>query len=235
MGIIGALDTFFFEARDLTLLSTFLRLAIAAILGGLVGMERGRHGRAAGMRTHILVCLGASLTALVGIYTARILGYSTDPLRVGAQVISGIGFLGAGTILIKDRFQVTGLTTAAGLWATAAVGLSIGIGFYAGGITATIFVLLANKFLPCFERYISHASTGGHLYVEVESSKICEVIEKISNQYQMDNLQVIPAKSGTTGIIGLEFEIFGVHRNELAQICQKLMENSGVSFAIETI
>ena len=103
---------------------SLLKIAIAMVVGGVLGMERGKQGRAAGMRTHILVCMGAALTAMTGVYATEVLGFGTDPMRISAQVISGIGFLGVGTILIKGRFQITGLTTAAGIWTTAGVGLA---------------------------------------------------------------------------------------------------------------
>lgn len=90
---------------------------MAALLGGIIGYERERHGRAAGLRTHILVCIGSATAVIGGLYVAYQLGFSNDPLRAGAQVISGIGFLGAGTILTRNGDHVIGLTTAAGLWA----------------------------------------------------------------------------------------------------------------------
>ena len=88
---------------ELNVWSTAFRVFLAVLLGGLIGLERGHHGRAAGLRTHILVCLGAAMAALVGLYTVSVLGFSSDPMRVGAQVISGIGFLGVGTIIIRNR------------------------------------------------------------------------------------------------------------------------------------
>ena len=100
--------------QENNLLSTVVRLLLAAVLGGLIGTERGAKGRAAGMRTHIIVCIGAAMTALVGLYTTDVLGQSSDPMRLSAQVISGIGFLGGGMILIRGRHRITGLTTAAG-------------------------------------------------------------------------------------------------------------------------
>ena len=122
----------------------FLRLFLAAILGGFVGLEREAHGRAAGLRTHILVCVGATLIMLTGVNLAMSSQYSSniDPFRMAAQVVSGIGFLGAGTI-IRFRASVKGLTTAASLWAVAAVGLSIGSGFYKGAFFATALVLIS--------------------------------------------------------------------------------------------
>ena len=120
-------------------LSVTVRLLLALIMGGLIGMERGRHGRAAGMRTHILVCVGSCMTALVGIYIMSI-NPGENITRIAAQVISGIGFLGAGTIVVTKHNQIKGLTTAAGLWACAAVGLSLGIGFYEAALVSGIAV-----------------------------------------------------------------------------------------------
>ena len=132
--------------------SVTVRVLLAAVLGGLVGSERGRRGRAAGMRTHVLVCLGAAMTSMVGLYSAEVLGFTNDPLRVSAQVISGIGFLGAGTIMTRNHAQITGLTTAAGLWATASLGLCIGTGFYGGVLAAFLVILVTMVALPSLER-----------------------------------------------------------------------------------
>ena len=127
--------------RELNIWSVMLRLTVAMAFGGLIGMERGKKRRAAGFRTYMLVCLGAALTMLLSQYeygmltsawsqTASQLGIRTDVSRFGAQVINGIGFLGAGTIIVTGRQEVKGLTTAAGLWASACMGLAIGAGFY---------------------------------------------------------------------------------------------------------
>ena len=110
--------------HDLNATSTIFRLVLAAILAGIVGMERETHGRVAGFRTHILVGVGSAMAVMVGFYAYEMLDMSTDPLRVGAQVLSGIGFLGAGTILVKSTSKVTGLTTAACLWCMASIGLA---------------------------------------------------------------------------------------------------------------
>ena len=105
--------------REFNVASIAIRLILALLIGSVIGLERGKQGRAAGMRTHILVSIGSCLTVMIGIYVSTALGFSSDPMRVSAQVVSGIGFLGVGSILLKGRFQITGLTTAAGLWATA--------------------------------------------------------------------------------------------------------------------
>ncbi|EOD00617.1 MgtC/SapB family protein [Caldisalinibacter kiritimatiensis] len=120
-----------------------LRLFLSIILSGLIGLERETVKRPAGFRTHILVCVGSTLIMLVGIYIFEIFRFQTklDPARLGAQVISGIGFLGAGTI-IKEGNTVKGLTTAAGLWAVACIGLAVGAGFYIGAIITSLLALV---------------------------------------------------------------------------------------------
>ena len=124
------------------ILSVFSRSILSVIIGGLIGSERARHGRAAGMRTHILVCLGSALTSMMSAYVSQILGNGGDILRIPAQVISGIGFLGAGCILVNGN-KVRGLTTAAGLWTTACVGLATGMGYFFVSVTMTVFMLIA--------------------------------------------------------------------------------------------
>lgn len=132
-----------------------LRLAMAAFLGGIIGFERERLSWAAGLRTHMLVCLGATLIMLVSQYAFHSVVYqgliALDPSRVAAQVVSGIGFLGAGTILFLKN-AIRGLTTAASLWAVAAVGLAVGGGLYLPAISATLLILLILAGLKPIER-----------------------------------------------------------------------------------
>ena len=123
----------------------FIRLIIAAVLGGIIGLEREKLNRPAGVRTHMIVCLGSCLIMLLGEYMHEI-DNTIDITRLGAQVVSGIGFLGAGAIL-KDGFSVRGLTTAATLWVVACVGLAVGGGFYSAGILTTIIVYSSLHFL----------------------------------------------------------------------------------------
>lgn len=137
-----------------------VRLAIACLLGGLIGIERERNRHPAGLRTHILVCVGATLVMLCNIYIFdKYKGLTNvDPARFGAQVISGIGFLGAGTI-IKEGPSIRGLTTAASLWAVACLGIAIGLGFYAGAILTTSFVLIILIIFSKFE-YLFYGKSG---------------------------------------------------------------------------
>ena len=131
------------DIHEINMLSISLRLFLAVVFGGIIGLNRAMTKRPAGFRTHILVCLGATLVMITNQYMTDILSYGTDPARLGAQVITGVGFLGAGTILMRGDKKVEGLTTAAGLWACACIGLALGIGFYAAAITATVLVFLS--------------------------------------------------------------------------------------------
>ena len=134
------------ELREVTYLAIALRVVLAVVLGGLLGLERGLKNRPAGLRTYMLVCTGACLIMLTNQYVCQVFG-TGDPTRMAAQVVSGIGFLGAGTIIVTKHSQIKGLTTAAGLWTAAGVGLALGVGFYeaalAGGAAAfTVMTLL---------------------------------------------------------------------------------------------
>ena len=147
-----------------------IRLVLAVICGGIIGIERERKRRPAGFRTHILICLGASLTTLTSQYLYLELMLFTDLARLGAQVIAGIGFIGAGTIIVTKRRQVKGLTTAAGLWTSAIVGLAIGAGFIEAALIATAFILLAEILLARIEYFLMASAKTINLYVEYKDN-----------------------------------------------------------------
>lgn len=134
-----------------------LRLVLSAIIGGLIGMEREANNRPAGLRTHILVTIGSSLIMLISIDGFNNLSSTADPARLAAQVVSGIGFLGAGTILRQGN-SVKGLTTAASLWVCAGIGLAIGGGYYLGALVTCIIVLFSLTNLGAFENNILNKS-----------------------------------------------------------------------------
>lgn len=147
--------------------TVLVRLVLAMFFGGVIGLEGARKGRPAGFRTYMLVCLGAALTMLLGQYEVT-LGVKVDVARFGAQVINGIGFLGAGTIIVTGKQEVKGLTTAAGLWASACVGLAIGAGFYECVILAFILVFLVVRVLPFLEDLIVNNLRDMNLHVEYD-------------------------------------------------------------------
>ena len=151
--------------RDLTPLSMLLRLLIACVCGGVVGYSRGKYHRPAGIRTHVLVCLGAASTVLMSQFCIETLGIGGDALRVPAQVVSGIGFLGAGSIM-KNRNHVTGLTTAAGLWATAGMGLCAGAGYLECAVIICLIIYLT--LVPLYKLDAMHVKTAHALTVYME-------------------------------------------------------------------
>ena len=133
------------ELREVTYLAVILRIVVAVIFGGIIGLERGMKNRPAGLRTYMLVCVGACLVMLTNQYLFQVT-QTGDPMRLGAQVVSGIGFLGAGTIVVTKHNQIKGLTTAAGLWSAAGVGLALGVGFYEAAVAAGFAVFFVKTF-----------------------------------------------------------------------------------------
>ena len=153
--------------REITLLSVALRVVTAVIVGGLIGIERGMKNRPAGLRTYMVVCLGACLIMLTNQYVNQVFG-TGDPVRMGAQVVSGIGFLGAGTIIVTRRNQIKGLTTAAGLWAAAGVGLALGVGFYEAAIIGGVAIFTVMTLLQKMDNKMHRNAKVLEVYVELE-------------------------------------------------------------------
>ena len=224
--------------QEFNAVSIAVRIFLAMVVGGLIGIERGKQGRAAGMRTHILVCLGAALTVMIGVYARESLGVvNSDPLRIAAQVVSGIGFLGVGTILIKGRFQITGLTTAAGVWATATIGLALGIGFYEGALLVFAATFLTVTLLHKLEYKLGKQQRRFGIYVEINSDKnIRHAITALETKYGASGIQVTAARSGVPGNVGIEANINNLkNQNPPAKISTELEELDFVIFAIESV
>ena len=223
--------------QEFNIVSVAVRIVLAMILGGLIGIERGKQGRAAGMRTHILVCLGAALTAMIGFYVNQVLDLSTDPMRISAQVVSGIGFLGVGTILLKGRFQITGLTTAACVWATATIGLALGAGFYEGALITFAAIFLTVTILHKLEYKLGKHQKRFGMYVEINSDKtIRQIIDHLEIKYHASGIQVTTPRSGLSGNIGIEANMSNMkNQNSPAKISKELEELDFVVFAIESV
>jgi len=222
---------------DFNPISTAVRLVLAMILGGTIGLERGKQGRAAGMRTHIFVCLGATLATMIGFYAMELPGVSGDPLRIAAQVISGIGFLGVGTILLKGRFQITGLTTAAGLWCAAAIGIALGAGFYEGAIITFICSVLTVTIISRVEHLFNKKYSRFGIYVEICSDKyVRQTIDLLENNYHVSDIQVTAPRSGTLGNVGIEAN---VHNKDFSTspniVSTELEKEDFVIFSLESI
>lgn len=191
---------------ELSILPVIGRLSLAALLGGLLGLERERKNRPAGLRTYLMVCLGAALTVVLSEYEQLMLSTRwalaagddarIDVSRLGAQVINGIGFLGAGTILVSSRQKVRGLTTAAGLWASACMGLAIGAGFYTCVWAGFLLIYLAMHLLPRLETRILSRARSMNVYVAYGSP---ENIGPITASLRARQIQIYDVETAPFG------------------------------------
>ncbi len=184
--------TFFDNLRNLTFVSVFVRMILSLLCGGLVGIEREYKRRSAGFRTHILICVGACMTTLTGQFLSIYMHYTTDMSRLGAQVIAGIGFIGAGAIITTSKRQVRGLTTSAGLFSVAIIGLTFGAGFYEGGIVATILIFVVESLFSKFEYNIKTVASDKTMYIEYKNKEtLAEIFEIFdSHNLKIDNIEI---------------------------------------------
>ena len=222
--------------RDTSLLSVTVRMVLAVICGGCVGIEREFKRRPAGFRTHILICLGAAMTTLTGQYLLLTMHYYTDIARLGAQVVAGIGFIGAGTIIVTPKQRVKGLTTAAGLWTSAIVGLALGGGFYEGGLLTTALILLAEMVFCRMEYRMMESAPEINLYVEYRDKACLEALLKLFREL---NLKVLGMEiTRSTGNETLNAcAIFSLRLNKKCReeiLLHRMHETDGV-FSVEEL
>lgn len=172
---------FLAKLEEFNNVSIVIRLVLAAVFGGIIGMERETKGRSAGFRTFTLVCIGASLCTIVNLYLFEIT-HNTDVARIPAAVISGIGFLGMGTIMITARSHVRGLTTAAGLWVTASLGIALGAGLLWVSVVSFILILLTISILQHFSHYIAEHNKIISVYIEMaKESDVRNLVNYVKN------------------------------------------------------
>jgi len=174
--MIGTLSSL----RELNLLSMMLRILLAMLMGGVIGFDRELKGRPAGFRTYMFVAVGAALTVILSQYLDLMLstlwaedlaavGRRTDVVRLGARVISGIGFIGTGTIMVTARHEIKGLTTASCLWASACMGLAIGAGFYECVLLGFLLIVLSIRVLPLVESAVVATARNINVFVEMDT------------------------------------------------------------------
>ena len=209
------------------IIQTLIRSLASVLIGSLIGSERARHGRAAGMRTHILVCLGSCMTAMTSMYISQTLGVG-DASRIPAQVISGIGFLGAGMIILKSNNVITGLTTAAGVWTTATIGIAVGYGYYIGALIVTALFLATIILFAKFER---HRKSAEVIYIELDNlykvnATLAELEKYIPEAF---SYQIFAPKSNHSGNVGINLVI----DKRIDLDISSLTEIENVVFAIE--
>lgn len=213
------------ELREVTYMAVALRIVMAFLLGGILGLERGLKQRPAGLRTHMLVCVGACMIMLTNQYIYQAFG-TGDPVRMGAQVVSGIGFLGAGTIMVTKHSQIRGLTTAAGLWATAAVGLAAGIGFYEGAVMGTLVIVLTLTVLSILDSKMHKKTRCFEVYVELEPTvSLGMFLDSVrSRGIVIEDIQMEPSRTPEGGHRCFMLVVLTHRRLDAAELMQQLRE-----------
>jgi putative Mg2+ transporter-C (MgtC) family protein len=187
--------------RGIDFLSLLIKLVTAFILGTVIGLERSYRNKPAGFRTHILVVLGATIAALTGIYLYVGMQLPTDVSRIAAGVVTGLGFIGAGTIVVTKKQKVKGLTTAAGLWTSGLIGLAVGSGFYEGALLGTAMILLVETY---FEKVRSKIRVAPEFEIALSYYRRNDLDEVLryckDNDIAITNLRVTGNKDEGTAI-----------------------------------
>ena len=223
--------------EEFNAVTVILRIFLAALAGGMVGLEREFRSRPAGIRTHMMVSLGACLTTMIGVYVSQHLGIGSDPLRIGAQVISGIGFLGAGTILLRrGGTTITGLTSAAGLWTAASIGLAIGVGFYEGAFVTVFVVMLVFTLIGHLEHRMMRKRLRMSVYLELDGVEaVPPMLVILKEQYGAVEFQVTPPRSGTSPHVGVEALVRIPPKVTLEEKIEHLSALEHVVFALQNL
>ena len=228
--------TFLNLLEEFNTVSVIVRIFLAMLLGGLIGMEREKSRRPAGFRTHILVCVGACMTALIGLYVWNIMGDITDPMRISAQVISGIGFLGVGTILVKENDHITGLTTAAGLWTTAAIGIACGYGFYIAAFVGTLVVAITAAILFKLEKGTRRRNSVRSIYLEIAGTEaVNEYTDWFWAELKAKNVMIMAPRSAIKHNVGVEVILSVNDEKDVHSLLEKIRAKDRIDFAIESI
>ncbi len=217
--------------RDVTLLSVAVRMLMAVICGGIIGIEREYKRRPAGFRTHILICLGAAMTTLTSQYLYLQMHYYTDMARLGAQVVAGIGFIGAGAIIVTRRQRVKGLTTAAGLWTSAIIGLALGAGFYEGGLFATALILAAELLFSKLEYRMLENAPEVNLYLEYANKPCLEDILKLFREREVKvlNMEITRSTGSETHNACAIFSLRLNKRCKVEELLESIHNTDGVA------
>ena len=213
--------------REFNVISVIIRMVLAVICGGIIGIERETKRRPAGFRTHTLVCLGAAMTMLTSQFLMTE-GWTTDPARLGAQVVAGIGFIGAGTIIVTRRQKVKGLTTAAGLWVSAIIGLAIGVGYYEAALITMVIVLIAEILLSKLEWHISSKAKKLNIYIEYnEDESIGEIAEEIKKMgVSIMDIEITRSKDAEGTMMSAIFALQLERRTKRSQLLMEIHSSS---------
>ncbi len=220
--------------RELTYLSVVLRPLCALVIGGIIGLERGMKNRPAGLRTYMLVCVGACLIMLTNQYLFQVT-QTGDPMRLGAQVVSGIGFLGAGTIVVTKHNQIKGLTTAAGLWTAAGVGLALGVGFYEAALVVGFLVFTVLTLLQHWDNRMRSKTKNLEVYLEFsEKTNLGNVLREIrAMNVEVENIQLEHEYASEENARAIIAALKCARRMDHAMLLKKLYKIDGVIYLEE--
>jgi len=224
----------FDNVRDVTFLSVVTRMLCCVVSGGPTRDEREYKRRPAGIRTHILICLGASATTLTSEFLYLNMGQFTDIARFGAQVIAGVGIICGGAIIVTRHKKIKGLTTAAGLWTVAIIGLCYGAGFYEGGILATLVMLLIELFLAKWEFKMMNASPDFRFIAEYTDPTQLETILRIlRNMFAViKDMEVMrPAEGHRTSCVTFALTLTGKYT--AAEVLETIRSIEGIGDVTE--
>ena len=219
--------------REVTYLAVAVRIFVAVIIGGVLGLERGMKNRPAGLRTYMLVCVGACVIMLTNQYIFQVFG-SGDPVRMGAQVVSGIGFLGAGTIIVTRRNQIKGLTTAAGLWSAAGVGLALGVGFYEAAVMGTLAVFFVMTLLQKMDNKLHRRSRQLEAYIELSTISLGDFLRTMREaDIEVSDVQRESGEEESDGVRAYVATLKGKQRKNHTELMEKVLAIPGVVFVEE--
>ncbi|MCH5254820.1 MAG: MgtC/SapB family protein [Lachnospiraceae bacterium] len=223
---------FFTGFSEWTGLNVLIRIVVSLVIGTVIGIDRGAKRRGGGARTTISVCLGATMVMLLEQYMEQIYGSDVDITRIAAQVVSGVGFLGAGSILVSGH-QIKGLTSAASIWTCACIGLAIGIGFLDGAVILTLFWLAGIHVAPFIESRIYRHLRYMTIYIELEDGK---AINAVSRKLKEDHCRIDTFNVDKPKAKGQQYQVTttfcvqrGVNKEEYLRSLQEMTGVSSIS------
>lgn len=223
---------FFTGFSEWTGLNVLIRIIVSLVIGTVIGIDRGAKRRGGGARTTISVCLGATMVMLLEQYMEQIYGSDVDITRIAAQVVSGVGFLGAGSILVSGH-QIKGLTSAASIWTCACIGLAIGIGFLDGAVILTLFWLAGIHVAPFIESRIYRHLRYMTIYIELEDGK---AINAVSRKLKEDHCRIDTFNVDKPKAKGQQYQVTttfcvqrGVNKEEYLRSLQEMTGVSSIS------
>lgn len=221
-----------YNLQELSEVSVIVRILLSLVCSGVLGFERVRKRRAAGARTYILVCVGSALVMMTSQYISEFAA-NTDLTRLGAQVISGIGFLGAGTIMLTGQHRIKGLTTAAGLWTVACIGIAIGAGFYFGGIALSIVVFLTMSAMSAYQMKFTKHLKRIQIYMVLDESSCLGDFAVYVKQFGMQLIEVEALESNGLRGVGVTCALQLTEHQDHTKVMSIISEFEGLQYVEE--